>query len=199
MWPPAIVMLDPQSQCAAQMGFRQRYEPVQTLSTYGANDPFATYRANCRRKNRTSACSAWRDRNPSATHLIRSVTTCTTMETKRRTPQSCHTRAAEPPQDGRTDLLRMTGIGRVRPIAADSRVRASGTEMRANRSLASRAFSPCSFRSGSRGRWLADERLARCHQARRKELHEGVDARTVPQVGVCQHPQGRPRHGMSSR
>ena len=42
--------------------------------------------------------------------------------------------------------------------------------MRANRSLASRAFSLCSFRSGSRGRWLADERLARRHQARRSHL-----------------------------
>lgn len=36
--------------------------------------PRSTHRASCRRRNRTSASSDWRDRNASATHPTRSVT-----------------------------------------------------------------------------------------------------------------------------
>src|SRR5437016_9011233 len=42
--------------------------------------PRSTYRASCRRRNRTSASSDWRDRNASATHPTRSVTARTTIE-----------------------------------------------------------------------------------------------------------------------
>ena len=65
--------------------------------------PRSTYRASCRRRNSTSACNDWRDRNASATAATR-----TTMETALSRRRSCHTRETEPLQDPQTGFLRTT-------------------------------------------------------------------------------------------
>src|SRR5947208_8977027 len=52
----------------------------------------------------------WRDRNASAPHPTRSVTTRTTIERALSTRGGCHTRSTEPLQKGRTEFLRTTGI-----------------------------------------------------------------------------------------
>jgi hypothetical protein len=71
--------------------------------------PRSTYRASCRRRNSTSACSDLRDRNASASHPTRSATTRSTIETALSTCRSCHTRDAEPFQASRPGFLRTTG------------------------------------------------------------------------------------------
>src|SRR5437660_12650700 len=41
VWASAVVMFDPALERTPQMGFRQRYEPVQTLATDRPDHPFA--------------------------------------------------------------------------------------------------------------------------------------------------------------
>jgi hypothetical protein len=70
--------------------------------------PRSTYRASCRRRSSTSACSDRCDRNASATHPASSASTRSIVETTLSTSRSCRTPGAEPSQGTRTRFLRTT-------------------------------------------------------------------------------------------